>query len=244
MITAALPRFEARAPKGIVDAFRFLTALGATCLIGLAPPSTAQPVASSPAPAHAATISQSSGQPVILVLGDSISAEYGLARDTGWVKLMEARLREQHYDYRVVNASISGETTSGGLARIDELLARVRPSTVIVELGGNDALRGLPVATTQQNLDAIVAKSQKAKASILIVGMQIPPNYGKAFADRFAAVFVSTSRRYDTALTPAFFAGFADQLDLFQPDRIHPTLAAQGKLLDNVWPDLEPLLHR
>lgn len=179
---------------------------------------------------------------MLLVLGDSISAEYGLARDTGWVKLLEGRLRDEHYDYDIVNASISGETTSGGLSRIDELLARVKPATVVVELGGNDALRGLPVATTQQNLDAIVSRSQKAKASVLIVGMQIPPNYGKVFADRFAAVFTSTSKRYGTALTPFFFAGFADRFELFQPDRIHPTTAAQVRLLDNVWPDLKPLL--
>lgn len=180
----------------------------------------------------------------LLVLGDSISAEYGIQRDSGWVKLMEARLREQRFDYTVVNASISGETTSGGLARIDELLKRTRPTTVIVELGGNDALRGLPLASTEQNLGSIVKRSQAAGASVLLVGMQIPPNYGKAYADRFASVFTSTAKRYQTAFTPFFFEGFADRYEMFQPDRIHPTVAAQARLLDNVWPDLVPLLRK
>ena len=183
-----------------------------------------------------------SSAPGLLVLGDSISAEYGLQRDTGWVRLLDARLKEQHFPYTVVNASISGETTSGGLARIDELLKRIKPAIVIVELGGNDALRGLDLATTQKNLDAIVTRSQAAHAAILIVGMQIPPNYGKAYGDRFAAIFTTTAKAHKTALTPFFFAGFADRLDLFQPDRIHPTAEAQQRLLDNVWPDLKPLL--
>ena len=197
-------------------------------------------------PRSSATAAESSTAPhpapVILVLGDSISAEYGLPRDSGWVKLLDARLRQRHDDHGIVNASISGETTSGGRARIDELLGRVKPAIVIVELGGNDALRGLPLEGTRQNLDDIVAHSQKAGARVLIVGMQIPPNYGKAFADRFAAVFSDTAKRRDAALTPFFFAGFADRFELFQSDHIHPTVEAQGRLLDNVWPALEPLL--
>ena len=205
---------------------------------------TALLLGSIPLTAPAAQSSPGGSKPVILIVGDSISAEYGLQRDTGWVKLLEARLAEQHYDYGIVNASISGETTSGGLARIDDLLARTKPAIVVVELGGNDALRGLPLPSTEQNLDAIVTRSQKIGASVLVVGMQIPPNYGKVFADRFAAVFTSVAKRHNTALTPFFFAGFADRLELFQPDRIHPTLAAQGRLLDNVWPDLKPLLTR
>jgi acyl-CoA thioesterase-1 len=183
-------------------------------------------------------------RPVLLVVGDSISAEYGLPRDAGWVNLLDARLRERHYDYEVVNASISGETTSGGLSRIDELVTRVKPSIVIVELGGNDALRGLSLDTSQKNLEAIVTRSQRAHASVLLIGMQVPPNYGKPYADRFAAMYTSTAQRYKTALTPFFFAGFADRFDLFQADRIHPTAAAQTRLLDNVWPDLQPLLQQ
>ena len=195
---------------------------------------------------HAAESSPAvaNGKPVLLVLGDSISAEYGLPRDSGWVKLLDARLRDERYDYDIVNASISGETTSGGLARIDELLQRVKPALVIVELGGNDALRGLSLATTQQNLEAIVTRSQAAHAAVLLVGMQIPPNYGKAYADRFAAMYSETAKRHAIALTPFFFAGFADRLELFQADRIHPTVAAQSRLLDNVWPGLKPLLKR
>lgn len=203
---------------------------------------------SAPLSTGAATESSSQGSPAasapaLLVLGDSISAEYGLQRDAGWVRLLDERLKEQHAPYTIVNASISGETTSGGLARVDELLTRVKPAIVIVELGGNDALRGLDLATTQKNLDAIVARSQAAHAAVLIVGMQIPPNYGKAYADRFAGVFATTAKARRTALTPFFFAGFADRLDLFQPDRIHPTAEAQQRLLDNVWPDLKPLLR-
>ncbi len=191
--------------------------------------------------AHAA---QSSTPPTILVVGDSISAEYGLPRDSGWVRLLDARLREQRRPYRIVNASISGETTSGGRTRIDALLAREQPAIVIVELGGNDALRGLALPTMEDNLATIVDHAKKAHAQVLLVGMQIPPNYGKAFADRFAAVYTTVAKRYDVALTPFFFAGFAERFELFQADRIHPTVEAQGLLLDNVWPALEPLLTK
>ena len=187
---------------------------------------------------------QSSIAPTLLVLGDSISAEYGLRRDSGWVKLLDVRLRREGWAYAVVNASISGETTSGGLSRIDELLSRLHPAIVIVELGGNDGLRGLSLTTTEQNLGAIVARSEKAGATVLLIGMQLPPNYGKAYTDRFAAIFATASKRYKTALTPFFFSGFADRYELFQPDRIHPTEAAQIRLLDNVWTALRPLLKR
>ncbi len=176
------------------------------------------------------------------MLGDSISAGYGLQSGAGWVDLLAARLREQRFDYAIVNASISGETTIGGRTRIDELVARVKPAIVIVELGGNDALRGLSLDAMQKNLETIVARARGAHADVLIVGMQIPPNYGKAYADRFAAAFSATAKEYHTQLTPFFFAGFADRDELFQPDRIHPTAAAQVRLLDNVWPALQPLL--
>jgi acyl-CoA thioesterase-1 len=198
--------------------------------------------AATPWTAHAAD--GSGARRTLLVLGDSISAEYGLERDRGWVKLLDARLRAQHYDYDVCNASISGETTSGGRARIDELLERVKPAIVVVELGGNDALRGLALDASRSNLEGIVARSQAAHASVLLIGMQVPPNYGKPYGDRFAAIYSSTAERYKTALTPFFFKGFADRYELFQPDRIHPTAAAQQNLLDNVWPDLQPLLKR
>lgn len=189
-------------------------------------------------------VAAQSSPPRLLVLGDSISAEYGLKRDAGWVKLLEARLRAQGYAYDVVNASISGETTSGGLARIDELLKRLKPTVVVVELGGNDGLRGLQMPATEQNLDAIVTRSQQAGARVLLVGMQLPPNYGKAYGERFAALFPALAKRHQTALVPFFFEGFGDRFELFQPDRIHPTEAAQARLLDNVWPALTPLLKR
>ncbi|MEO8937170.1 MAG: arylesterase [Burkholderiaceae bacterium] len=223
IVCASMPPVTARPIRR-----RLLAVLAACAMFCGAPQSTAVAAESSPA--------------TLLVLGDSISAEYGLQRDTGWVKLLDARLKARRYAYKIVNASISGETTSGGLSRVDELLGRVKPAVVIVELGGNDALRGLDLATTQKNLDAIVTRSQAAHAAVLIVGMQIPPNYGKAYADRFAAIFRNTAKAHRTALTPFFFAGFADRLDLFQADRIHPTADAQRRLLDNVWPDLEPLL--
>jgi acyl-CoA thioesterase-1 len=226
-----------RVARRLSTAFVASVALLLSALFAIATPSTSGAVESSSTQVDTA-------KPVILILGDSISAEYGLQRDSGWVKLLEGRLREQHYDYPIVNASISGETTSGGRARIDELIGRLKPAIVIVELGGNDALRGLALATTQENLAAIVTTSQKAHASVLLIGMQVPPNYGKAFADRFAAIYSETAKRYKTALTPFFFAGFADRFDLFQADRIHPTAEAQIRLLDNVWPNLQPILKQ
>ena len=196
---------------------------------------------------HAAPSSTAPARPdtaTLLVLGDSISAEYGLPRDTGWVKRMDTRLRAQGYSYRVLNASISGETTSGGLARLDALLTQEHPAIVVVELGGNDGLRGLSLAGTTENLDAIITRSQKAGASVVVVGMQLPPNYGKAYTDRFAAIYADVAKRHRAALVPFLFEGFGDRYELFQADRIHPTQAAQDRLLDNVWPILRPLLKR
>jgi len=176
------------------------------------------------------------------VLGDSISAEYGLPRDTGWVKLLRDRLQEQHKDYTVVNASISGDTSGGGAQRLPELLARVRPSVVIIELGGNDGLRGLQLSATEANLKAIIQDSQAAHARVLLVGIQLPPNYGRDFTERFAHLYPTLAEQYHTALVPFLFEGFADRLELFQPDRIHPTQEAQPRLLANVWPHLAPLV--
>ena len=193
---------------------------------------------------RAASSSTAAPKPTILVFGDSLSAGYGLARDTGWVTLLQRRLAAEHFDYDVSNASISGETTSGGAERIDEALARVRPAIVIVELGGNDALRGLSLDSTKANLETIVKRSQATHAQVLIVGMQIPPNYGKPYGDRFAALFREVAGKFHTALVPFFFAGFAERLELFQTDRIHPTAEAQSLLVDNVWPALRPLLVR
>lgn len=180
--------------------------------------------------------------PVILVLGDSLSAEYGLARDAGWVKLMEARLRAERFDYNVVNASISGETTVGGKTRLPELLARHHPAVVIVELGANDALRGLPLQTTEANLRSVVTSAQQAKASVLLVGMRIPPNYGPDYTERFFSLYPKLAGEYKVRLVPFLLEQVIAKPEWFQADRIHPTAQAQGTLLDTVWPQLKPLL--
>jgi acyl-CoA thioesterase I len=182
--------------------------------------------------------------PVLLVLGDSVSAGYGLPGGKGWVTLLGERLRTEGHRYTVVNASISGDTTAGGRARLPALLKLHNPAIVVVELGGNDALRGGALAATRTNLDAIVADAQAAKAKVLIVGMQVPPNYGPAYAREFNALFSDVAKAKRVPVVPAFFEGFGDDLTLFQPDRIHPTAAAQPKLLDAVWPALQPLLHK
>ena len=182
------------------------------------------------------------GAPNVLVLGDSLSAEYGLARGSGWVALLEQRLASHRNPYAVVNASISGETTAGGRSRIAGLLARHAPQVVVVELGGNDALRGLELGGTERNLREIAQLSRRAGARVLLLGMMVPPNYGRQYADRFAEIYRRVANAEKTALVPFFLDGVADRIELFQPDRIHPTAAAQPTLLANVWPALAPLL--
>ncbi|GAA4338891.1 arylesterase [Pigmentiphaga soli] len=184
-----------------------------------------------------------SGTPRLLVLGDSLSAEYGLARGTGWVALLAQRLQQRRLDYEVVNASISGETTSGGVSRLPALLAQHRPAVVVVELGSNDALRGLPLAMTEQNLRTLVASSQKAGARVLLVGMRIPPNYGRDYTERFRQVFQKVAAEQHVPLVPFLLEGMAEHIELFQADRLHPVAEAQPRLLDNVWSQLEPLLR-
>jgi acyl-CoA thioesterase-1 len=187
------------------------------------------------------------GKPVILVLGDSLSAEYGLKRGEGWVPLLEKRLVQQKIAATVVNASISGDTSSGGRARFAALLAQHKPSHVVLELGANDALRGLPLANTEDNLLQITKAAQAAGAKVLIVGIQVPPNYGGDYTRRFEAVFSKVASTTKAALVPFLLKGVADapdSLSLFQADRIHPTAVAQPQLLDNVWPELRKLLPR
>lgn len=178
----------------------------------------------------------------ILVLGDSLSAAYGIAAERGWVALLGERLARERPDYRVVNASISGETSAGGRARVAAELARHRPAIVIVELGANDGLRGLSPAQMHDNLSAIVAAAQKARARVLLVGMKLPPNYGPDYTERFEAVFAGLQRRYRTAWLPFLLEGVAERRELFQPDHIHPTEQAQPLILQNVWAALRPLL--
>lgn len=184
-------------------------------------------------------------RPLILVVGDSISAEYGLRRDSGWVKLLERRLADEQMDATVVNASISGDTTSGGLSRLPALLERHHPSHVIIELGANDALRGLPISETSANLAAMARTARQAGARVVLVGMQVPPNYGHRYTEEFGAVFGKVARIEHAALVPFLLKGVADApqpLRWFQADRIHPREEAQPLLLNNVWPVLKPLL--
>ncbi len=201
------------------------------------PASGATPTAPSRAPSPAAPAG------TVLVLGDSLSAEYGLRRGTGWVERAAARLRERNPPWALVNASISGETTAGGRSRIDALLRRHEPQVVVVELGGNDALRGLDLRSTEANLNAIVRACKQADARVLLLGMQVPPNYGAAYADAFAAIYARVAKRHDAALVPFFLEAIIGDTAFFQPDRIHPTEDAQPLLFDTAWPALEPLLQ-
>ena len=178
----------------------------------------------------------------VLVVGDSISAAFGMDTREGWVALLEERLVEQGFDQRVVNASISGDTSAGGAARLPTLLTEHQPELVIIELGGNDGLRGQPPAQLQQNLAAMVQQSQKAGAKVLILGMQLPPNYGVRYTTAFAAVFATVAQQYATPLVPFVLEGVGGVPAMMQSDGIHPTAQAQPKLLDNVWPTLKPLL--
>lgn len=181
----------------------------------------------------------------LIVVGDSLSAEYGIARGSGWVALLEKRLAEQRRPYEVINASISGDTTAGGRARLPALLRQHRPSHVLIELGGNDALRGMPIAHTRDNLVAMVRAAKAAGAKVLLIGMQVPPNYGASYTRQFAAVFAEVAKAERTPLVPFLLAGFAERPDAenwFQPDRIHPLAKAHPLMLDEVWPVLRTLL--
>ncbi len=177
-----------------------------------------------------------------MVLGDSISAEYGLPRDTGWVALLRTKLAQERFDYSVANSSISGDTTSGGLARLPAALNRLKPTLVIVELGANDALRGVPLATTEANLRTIIDKSQAINAKVLLVGMYVPPNYGPDYSQKFHGVYEKLAKEKQVPLVPFLLAGIENKPEMFQADQIHPTPQAQPLLLNNVWPILKPLL--
>lgn len=179
---------------------------------------------------------------VILLVGDSISAGYGLPSGVGWAALLQQRLDEQKLRYRVVNASISGDTTAGGRARLGPLLAQYRPAVTIIELGGNDGLRGSSLEAMRGNLDAMTSAAQSSGSRALLVGIRVPPNYGAAYGQRFADVYAEVARARKAALVPFLFEGFAEDDAMFQPDRIHPLAAAQAKMLDNVWRSLAPLL--
>jgi acyl-CoA thioesterase-1 len=184
-------------------------------------------------------------QRTVLVVGDSLSAEYGLKRGEGWVALLQKRLDERKMPVKVVNASISGDTTSGGRSRLPALLAQHKPDVVVIELGGNDALRGLPLSMTQDNLAHMTQEVQKAGARVLLVGVQVPPNYGADYSNRFAALFPQVATSHKAAVVPSLMAGFGDTADSqkwFQADRIHPVASAHPRILDTIWPELKKLL--
>lgn len=181
----------------------------------------------------------------LLVVGDSLSAEYGLARGTGWVALLGKRLAAEKLPVRVVNASISGDTTSGGRSRLAALLAQHHPDVVVLELGANDALRGLPLDMTEANLGAMAQAAKKSGARVLVVGVQVPPNYGPDYSRRFEALFARVAKQHGAGLVPSMLRGIADDpepLHWFQADRIHPVAQAHPRILDNIWPELRKLL--
>jgi len=193
-----------------------------------------------------AQVPKGATKPVILVVGDSLSAEYGLERGKGWVALLDQRLVQDKLPATVINASISGDTTSGGRSRVPALLKQHQPTIVIIELGGNDALRGLPLSSTRDNLLAMTRAAKAAGAKVLVVGMQVPPNYGRQYGDDFAALFAGVAKAEDTALVPFLLKGVADAPNyesLFQADRIHPKEQAHPTMLANVWVGLKPLLR-
>ncbi|MFN3494116.1 MAG: arylesterase [Hydrogenophaga sp.] len=220
--------------------FNALTA--AAIAAGIWPPALAQTAAATPTANGAGPVS-----PAILIVGDSLSAEYGLQRGRGWVALLEDRLKQEKVPARVINASISGDTTSGGRSRLPALLRQHAPAIVVIELGGNDALRGLPLNMTRDNLTAMARSSREAGAKVLLVGMEMPPNYGARYAQEFREGFVSVAKAEQAALVPFLLKGVADiedPLRLFQSDRIHPNESAQPIMLDNVWPELRKLLPK
>ncbi len=186
-----------------------------------------------------------SGAPVVLIVGDSLSAEYGLKRGEGWVALLEKRLATEKIPARIVNASISGDTTSGGRSRLPALLTQHKPNVVVIELGGNDALRGLPLQMSADNLNHMTDAAQKTGAKVLLLGMQVPPNYGTDYSNRFASIFPKVAKDRNVPVVPFLLKGVADISDptkLFQADRIHPNALAHPRMLDNVWPELKKLL--
>jgi acyl-CoA thioesterase-1 len=193
-------------------------------------------------PARAAPAAQAQPAKTVLVLGDSLSAAYGLPASQGWVALTGARMVKTNPGWRVVNASISGETTAGGAARIDGELKRVRPKVVVIALGANDGLRGLPLAQTKANLDRMIRASKQLGAKVLLVGMQMPPNYGRDYTQGFEANYRVLAKQHAVPLVPFLLAPIATDRASFQGDNLHPVASAQPKLRDHVWKSLGPLL--
>ncbi len=191
-----------------------------------------------------ATSATASERPVVLVVGDSLSAAYGIAPERGWVALLQQRLRQQGYPHRVVNASISGETTRGGASRIDALLQRHRPTLTLIALGANDGLRGLPLEAMERNLERMVTAARDAGSEVVLIGMRLPTNYGPLFGHRFAQLYRQLAQCHEIALVPFLLEGVGLRRELFQPDGLHPTAEAQPRILENVWPVVEEVLGR
>ena len=192
----------------------------------------------------AASASAYSAPKTVLVVGDSLSAEYGIARGAGWVSLLEQKLKAEKVQAKVVNASISGETTSGGRARLPALLGQHRPDIVVIELGANDGLRGLPVSSAEANLRAMVAMARDKKAEVLLVGMRMPPNYGRAYTEKFFDMFKKVSAETRSPLVPFMLEGVADKPAMFQQDRLHPLADAHPIILSNIWPQFASLIKK
>jgi acyl-CoA thioesterase I len=235
-LNLSLPRFKTITMSGFV-------AGAALLLIGLAWsfPAQTQVLVPESAVKNAQTRSLEKSQlkkteANILVVGDSLSAEYGLIRGRGWVALLGLRLTERGVKHQIVNASISGETTSGGRTRFNNLLDKHKPSHVVLQLGANDALRGLPLAQTEANLKSMVTDAKKSGATVVIIGIQIPPNYGKSYTEGFKALFPSIANEQKTELVPFMLEGFADKPEFFQKDRIHPNESAHPVILNLIWP--------
>lgn len=184
------------------------------------------------------------GARTVMVFGDSLSAAYNLSTDQGWVHLIEDRIARANLPWRVVNASVSGETTAGGLRRIAEDLKRHKPSVVVIALGANDALRGLPVAGMRSNLEKMIRLARAARAEPVLVGLMIPPNYGIDYAAEFRGMYADLAARQKIALVPFLLEGIADKPEMFQRDQLHPTAQAQPRIAENVWPALAPLLKK
>jgi acyl-CoA thioesterase-1 len=190
------------------------------------------------------TLPAYSASKTILVLGDSLSAEYGLVRGKGWVALLEQRLQQKNIPATVINASISGDTTSGGKARLAKLLEKHHPDILIIELGGNDALRGLSLKASEDNFKGMIDMAKMQRSKVLLAGMKIPPNYGPDYSDRFFSLYEKLAKANKTALVPFLLEGIAEKETLFQADRIHPAAEAHPAILNNVWPHLLPLLSK
>jgi acyl-CoA thioesterase I len=189
-----------------------------------------------------ASASAYSAPKTVLVLGDGLSAEYGLTRGSGWVALLEQKLKQEKIDASVVNASISGETTSGGRSRLPALLKQHKPDVVVIELGANDGLRGQPVTAAEANLRAMIEQAQQHRARVLLVGMRMPPNYGRDYTERFFGMYKNLATRYKSPLVPFMLDGVADKPTLFQADRLHPNASAHPIILANIWPQFAALV--